>query len=64
MLNDPMTQKKLGAFYTPALYAKLGLNLVKKAVERAMGGGGRPTMLLSIDAQAVGIWSKNLMMNY
>lgn len=63
MLNDPMTQKKLGAFYTPALYAKLGLNLVKKAVERAMGGG-RPTMSLSIDAQAVGIWSKNLMMNY
>ncbi|MCR2060701.1 hypothetical protein [Campylobacter helveticus] len=41
MLNDPMTQKKLGAFYTPALYAKLGLNLVKKAVERAMGGGGK-----------------------
>lgn len=41
MLNDPMTQKKLGAFYTPALYAKLGLNLVKKAVERAMGGEDR-----------------------
>lgn len=36
MLNDPMTQKKLGAFYTPSEYAKLGVKLVREAVERAM----------------------------
>lgn len=42
MLNDPMTQKKLGAFYTSPLYAKLGVKLVREAVNRAMniGGGG------------------------
>lgn len=39
MLNDPLTQKKLGAFYTPSPYAKLGVELVKQAVNRAMGGG-------------------------
>ena len=36
MLNDPMTQKKLGAFYTPSHYAKLGLELLKQAIKRAM----------------------------
>lgn len=41
MLNDPLTQKKLGAFYTPSPYAKLGVELVKQAVNRAMGGGYR-----------------------
>lgn len=39
MLNDPLTQKKLGAFYTPKHYAKLGLELVKQAIDRAMNGG-------------------------
>lgn len=36
MLNDPLTQKKLGAFYTPSHYAKLGAELVRQAVSRAM----------------------------
>lgn len=36
MLNDPMTQKKLGAFYTPSEYAKLGVELVRRAIDRAM----------------------------
>ncbi|WP_279144569.1 hypothetical protein [Helicobacter pullorum] len=40
MLNDPLTQKKLGAFYTPNHYAKLGVELVKQAINRAMIGGG------------------------
>ena len=38
MLNDPMTQKKLGAFYTPPLYSKLAVELVKKAIERVPKG--------------------------
>ena len=38
MLNDPMTQKKLGAFYTPPEYAKLSAELVRKAVERVPEG--------------------------
>lgn len=38
MLNDPMTQKKLGAFYTPPQYAKLAVELVKKAIERVPNG--------------------------
>ena len=38
MLNDPMTQKKLGAFYTPPAYAKKASELVKKAIERVPEG--------------------------
>lgn len=38
MLNDPLTQKKLGAFYTPPEYAKLSAELVRKAVERVPEG--------------------------
>lgn len=36
LLNDPMTQKKLGAFYTPPEYAKLAVGLVEKAIKRAV----------------------------
>lgn len=32
MLNDPMTQKKLGAFYTPLAYCKKATELVKQAI--------------------------------
>lgn len=39
MLNDPMTQKKLGAFYTPPEYSKLAVELVKKAIKRAVAAG-------------------------
>lgn len=38
MLNDPMTQKKLGAFYTPPAYAKKASELVKQAIERVPAG--------------------------
>ncbi|MCH4062927.1 MAG: hypothetical protein LKG48_05005 [Lachnospiraceae bacterium] len=38
MLNDPMTQKKLGAFYTPPEYAKLSAALVRKAIKRIPAG--------------------------
>ena len=38
MLNDPMTQKRLGAFYTPPAYAKKASELVRKAIERVPEG--------------------------
>lgn len=38
MLNDPMTQKKLGAFYTPPAYAKKAVELVKQAIARVPQG--------------------------
>ena len=38
VLNDPMTQKKLGAFYTPPAYAKKAVELVKEAIERVPEG--------------------------
>lgn len=38
ILNDPMTQKKLGSFYTPPAYAKLACELVKQAISRVPDG--------------------------
>lgn len=38
VLNDPMTQKKLGAFYTPPAYAKRASELVRNAIERVPEG--------------------------
>ncbi len=38
MLNDPMTQKKLGAFYTPPSYAKKATELVMQAIKRVPEG--------------------------
>lgn len=38
MLNDPLTQKKLGAFYTPPKYSKKAVELVLKAIERVPDG--------------------------
>ncbi|MBR1944328.1 MAG: hypothetical protein IJ848_02540, partial [Alphaproteobacteria bacterium] len=38
ILNDPLTQKKLGAFYTPPLYCKKAMELVKRAIERVPEG--------------------------
>ena len=38
MLNDPMTQKKLGAFYTPPAYAKKATELVRQAIARVPEG--------------------------
>lgn len=38
MLNDPMTQKKLGAFYTPPAYCRKATELVMKAIERVPKG--------------------------
>lgn len=33
LLNDPENKKKLGAFYTPEAYVKLGYNLLQKAIK-------------------------------
>lgn len=38
ILNDPMTQKKLGAFYTPPAYAKKASDLVRQAIARVPAG--------------------------
>ena len=38
ILNDPETQKDLGAFYTPPLYAKKAVELVRKAIARVPKG--------------------------
>ena len=38
LLNDPMQQKKLGAFYTPPLYAKKAVELVRKAIANVPEG--------------------------
>ncbi len=38
ILNDPMTQKKLGSFYTPPEYARKATELVRKAIERVPTG--------------------------
>ena len=38
VLNDPMTQKKLGAFYTPPTYAKKASELVLQAIRRVPTG--------------------------
>ena len=46
MLNDPMTQKKLGAFYTPPQYAKLACGLVRDAIKRAMDAGKKDYVII------------------
>ena len=46
MLNDPMTQKKLGAFYTPPQYAKLACGLVKQAIDRALSAGKKDYVII------------------
>jgi len=38
LLNDPIKQKTLGAFYTPLEYAKLSYELLKKAIARVPNG--------------------------
>ena len=38
MLNDPMTQKKLGAFYTPRAYCELARNLLEEAIANVPDG--------------------------
>ncbi|MGP1580621.1 MAG: hypothetical protein ACTTH5_06345, partial [Wolinella sp.] len=38
LLNDPITQKKLGAFYTPLAYCELAHELLKKAIDRVPKG--------------------------
>lgn len=38
MLNDPMTQKKLGAFYTPPAYSRKAAELVRQAIDRVPVG--------------------------
>lgn len=38
LLNDPMTQKKIGAFYTCPRYSALGVELLRKAIEKVPEG--------------------------
>lgn len=38
ILNDPATQKDLGAYYTPPIYAKKAIELVKQAIARVPDG--------------------------
>lgn len=38
LLNDPTTQKKLGAFYTPETYCELAHQLLKQAIKRVPTG--------------------------
>lgn len=38
LLNDPLVQKKLGAFYTPSLYAKKAVELVRMAIKNVPEG--------------------------
>ena len=38
LLNDPLVQKKLGAFYTPSLYAKKAVELVRMAIQKIPEG--------------------------
>lgn len=38
LLNDPMEQKKIGAFYTPMEYARKSCELVKEAIDRVPKG--------------------------
>ena len=46
MLNDPKTQRELGAFYTPPEYAKLATKLVYQAIERAKKSGKKDFIIL------------------
>ncbi|MDY4230788.1 MAG: hypothetical protein SOX74_01710 [Candidatus Faecousia sp.] len=38
LLNDPAQQKKLGAFYTPPLYARKAVEFVREAIKRVPEG--------------------------
>lgn len=38
LLNDPQTQKDLGAFYTPPIYSQKAIELVKQAIEKVPEG--------------------------
>ncbi len=38
LLNDPLVQKRLGAYYTPSLYAKKAVELVRMAIQKIPEG--------------------------
>ena len=38
LLNDPAQQKKLGAYYTPPIYAEKALELIREAIKRVPDG--------------------------
>ena len=46
MLNDPMTQKRLGCFYTPPQYSKLSASLVRKAADRIIKAGKKDYVII------------------
>ena len=45
-LNDKLSKKDLGAFYTPMLYAEKSIELVKIAVQRALDMGKKDYIIL------------------
>lgn len=46
MLNDPMTQKRLGCFYTPPQYSKLSASLVRKAADKIIKAGKKDYVII------------------
>jgi len=46
ILNDPATQKQIGAFYTPPEYARLACGLVRQAIKRALDAGKKDYIII------------------
>lgn len=65
-LNDRLSKKDLGAFYTPVAYAKKSVELVKMAVQRALDAGKKDYIILdrcagtgNLESALIGLFDKN-----
>lgn len=65
-LNDKAHQKDLGAFYTPAPYCELTVQLVVDAANRAIDGGKKDYIILdrcagtgNLEEKLIGVYDKN-----
>ncbi len=65
-LNDRLSKKDLGAFYTPIAYAKKAAELVQKAVNRALDAGKENYIILdrcagtgNLESALIGLVDKN-----
>jgi len=65
-LNDRLSKKDLGAFYTPVPYAKKAAELVQKAVNRALAAGKKDYIILdrcagtgNLEAALIGLCDRN-----
>lgn len=65
-LNDRLQKKDLGAFYTPAPYAKKAAELVEMAVNRAIDAGKKDYIVLdrcggcgALEEPLIGLYDKN-----